>query len=288
MTFSVANNADITGLKKLWSECFTDDLLYLDRFFINAFPLTKTYIVTDGESSEIVASLSVFHIEYLSTNNSPIPGGYLYGVCTSPLHRGKNLSSLLLDYAKKDLQDDGLYFLITRPASRSLFELYKKQGFASSLYLQSITFPISDLSPSPIFTERLSSEELNILRESHLSLKNTPFIRWDNDSLKYIIADIIYRDGSVFKYRDYYCVCYPEYDSPETITIIETSFPETLHEILFLHIKSIYPEATSLNLIRPSSSREGVLESFLALSITEDDFANTLEIENCYFNFPME
>lgn len=284
--YSIASDSNIRELKDLWRKCFTDDELYLERFFSDAFPLTKTFILSD--SDRITSSLSVFYIEYKSKDHSLVPGGYLYGVCTDPQYRGNNLSSLLLDYAKKSLIGEKLHFLITKPATLSLFELYKKQGFSHTLYLNSITCSISDISPSPVQTKALSIEKLNTLREVHYTRENISFIRWSNRTLEYIIKDIIYRGGSLFRIDDEYCICYPEYDNKNRITIIEHSFKDPDREKLFAHIKSIYPSSTSLNLLLPAISDQGRIESFLAQSLSESDYANLLVKENCYFNFPME
>ena len=283
--FSIATSGNIHSLIKLWSLCFGDDPKYLNRFFNHTFESAKIYIATDRE--EIISSLSVFYVSYCSISGDTIPGGYLYGVCTHPEHRGKHLSSLLLSYAKRELASEELEFLITRPAEESLFELYEKVGFDSSLYLSKKCVDINKFLISSEFEapQTLFANDFYSIRENYLKTHRIPHITWNNEMLAYIITDITNNGGFALRIGERYCIGYPEKDH---IILLEHTLGEQIVDLL-PYLKSKYPQHKTLTFFQPSHTNEISNERrYLAISLTKRLVAKKLSEENCYFNFPME
>ena len=60
-------------------------------------------------------------------------GAYIYGVVIDEKYRGRGYFRKLLDEAKRFYASKGYDFLITVPADKDLFEMYKKLGFSEIL-----------------------------------------------------------------------------------------------------------------------------------------------------------
>ena len=283
--FSIATSGNIDSLIKLWSLCFGDDPKYLNRFFNHAFERAKIYIATDRE--EIISSLSVFYVSYCSISGDTIPGGYLYGVSTHPEHRGKQLSSLLLSYAKSELASENLEFLITRPAEESLFELYEKMGFNSSLYLSKKCVDIDEflISPEIEAPQTLLASDFYSIREKYLKRHRISHIAWSNEMLDFIITDITNNGGLALRIGERYCIGYPEKDH---IILLEHTFGEQIVDLI-PYFKYRYPQSKTFTSFQPSRPNDISNERrYLATSLTKNQIAKRLSEENCYFNFPME
>ena len=125
--FRLSNDDDVQELRTLWKKCFDADKAFLDLFFGKGYGLTRTYVMET--EAGIVSALSIFPVKYAGHS-----GGYVYGVCTHPEHRGHRHAVSLLRHAEEQLLDKDLDFMILRPASHSLFEYYRQQGYDTTLY----------------------------------------------------------------------------------------------------------------------------------------------------------
>ena len=125
--FRLSNDDDVPELRTLWKKCFDADRVFLDLFFEKGYGLTRTYVMET--EAGIVSALSIFPVKYAGHR-----GGYVYGVCTHPEHRGHRHAVSLLRHAEEQLLDKDLDFMILRPASHSLFEYYRQQCYDTTLY----------------------------------------------------------------------------------------------------------------------------------------------------------
>ena len=154
--FRLSNDDDVPELRTLWRKCFDADRAFLDLFFGKGYGLTRTYVMETGDG--IVSALSIFPVKYAGHR-----GGYVYGVCSHPEHRGHRHAVSLLRHAEEQLLDKDLDFMILRPASHSLFEYYRQQGYDTTLYrsVKRVTLP---LIPPEIILESLSDQTLYTAR----------------------------------------------------------------------------------------------------------------------------
>ncbi|HIR72005.1 MAG TPA: GNAT family N-acetyltransferase, partial [Candidatus Coprenecus pullicola] len=102
--FRLSNDDDIPKLRMLWKKCFDADSVFLDLFFGKGYGLTRTYVMET--EAGLVSALSIFPIKYAGHN-----GGYVYGVCTHPEHRGHRHAVSLLSYAEEQLLDKEIDFM---------------------------------------------------------------------------------------------------------------------------------------------------------------------------------
>lgn len=108
----------------LMQAAFGDEAAFLDRLYAAAENERYLYIRTGG----VAAGCFVFDAT-LYAEGKTLHGGYLYGLCTAPPYRGRGLAHALVRAAARCAGD----FLLTVPASLSLFDFYRRAGFDTAL-----------------------------------------------------------------------------------------------------------------------------------------------------------
>lgn len=250
MQITLATYKDIDSLCNIWRICFTDDIIFLNLFFKHCFPLARTYVFKD--EGIVVSSVTIIPIS--KSGQEELMGGYLYGVCTLPKYRGHSLSLKLIDYAEEDCRERNLSFIVTRPATPSLFAIYRKIGFSQPIFRQTtlVTLPIDTDGSS--FTE-LSAKRLNILRNGYLG---GSYFSWSTPVLEYIMSYYKRQNGSIVELEsERYMVGYPDEEDNELYHILELgnnsdklNYP-TLH-LVANYIKSRHAEKTKAKIHFPS------------------------------------
>lgn len=286
MIITIATNKDRESLLNIWKICFTDDTIFLKHFLRDCFPLTRTYVFKDGDN--IVSSISIIPINSISEQK--IKGAYLYGVCTLPQYRGNHLSTRLIEYAEEDCKDRGYGFIITRPATPSLFALYRKIGYSMPLYRQIATIPLPIYADGVSFSE-LSPNRLKTLRAKYLE---SNYFEWESPMLDYIISFLKYINGSIVELEsDRYLIGYPDEEDSELYHIIELGcYNQTIkYPSLYLAgnlIKARHLERTKIKLYLP------IYKHYSDLDTTEKEvfvLLKSLSAEinpQSFFNFSME
>ncbi len=289
MQIFVATQNDVEGLYNIWRTCFTKDLIFLNKFFKECFPLTRTYVYK--EKGTIVSSITLMPTTYIAQNPSDnLKGVYLYGVCTLPDFRGKQLSSHLIDYAEDDCRDRGYSFIITRPATPSLFALYRRLGFSIPLYRHFVELPL------PIFAENVSFSEIHAKRLNELRKKYLEYnyYAWDENLLEYIISFYGSSKGSIVELEsDRYLLGYPDDEDSELYNIVEigTYNPSFRFPSFYLAgnlIKARHLERTRAKIYFPSFKHYSDLENIQKEVFTLLRPINKENDSQSFFNFSME
>jgi|GEM_PF-6955605 len=130
---------DVRSIAELWETCFTDNKEIISNYLNNCFPYSETYgyII----NNKIVSCITLIPCHYY-VDNQIIYGKYLFGVCTDPKYRGKNLSKQIFDYYLTTFSEKDDY-IFTHPAEESLYKIYTKWGFNTELY--SINYELNEL-----------------------------------------------------------------------------------------------------------------------------------------------
>lgn len=121
---------DVRSIAELWETCFTDNKDIISNYLNNCFHNSETYgYIINGK---IVSCITLIPCYYY-IDNQIVYGKYLFGVCTDPNYRGKNLSKQIFDYYLTTFSEKDDY-IFTHPAEESLYRIYKKWGFDTELY----------------------------------------------------------------------------------------------------------------------------------------------------------
>lgn len=135
----LATNKDFPYVEKIWKECFVDvDSAYSSHLLLNMLNKSKCFVLKNN-SKQILSTLVLSPVKYYdqSTNKtkSLANGYYLTFVATPSQHRGNNYFHYLFNQVIQTIEKCD--FIITRPASDGIAELYKKEQFSKTIK----TFP---------------------------------------------------------------------------------------------------------------------------------------------------
>lgn len=286
MQVSIATNRDIESLKNIWKVCFSADIVFLNLFFKECFPLTRTYVYKEGD--EVISSASIIPLNLVETTCAK--GAYLYGLCTLPKYRGNHLSTNLISIAEEDCRTRGYSFIITRPANPSLFALYRKIGYTQPIYRQVVELPL------PIFADGVSFSELTSKRLKELRAKylETNYYSWDLPIYDFILSLNRLEKGSAVELEsERYMIGYPDEEDNELYHILEMGCYNTSlkYPTLYLAgnlIKSRHLERTKVRIVLPLNKQFSDLDKVekevyvLAKPLTMDIPSSS------FFNFTME
>ena len=121
MYIAIATPKDKKEFSQLWQKCFNCDEEFFELFYNKCYPHSRTYFVI--EDSRIVSCASILKSKFIS--DTPSNGGYLYGVCTHEEYRGRGFAKAVIEFAMEESLKWGLDYIVTRPASKELFQFYR-------------------------------------------------------------------------------------------------------------------------------------------------------------------
>lgn len=217
MKFTTAAEGMIPALKRLWSECFGDGSRYVDYIFTHLIRPENAFVLASrGKDARIPAMLFVTPFE-LALGKETAPGAYTFGVGTALEHRGKGLSTLLLQEAHRELAARGYALSVLVPAETGLWEFYGKRGYAPFSLSRRVSLSDREAGAAhPCRAEPAGLGELYHLRERYFA-GNGAFVRWPAEYLRYVGAEYAAFGGETLLFdfggRQGYCALYRKGDS---------------------------------------------------------------------------
>ena len=159
---------------KLYLTAFPEDEPAFAEDFLNRFfESSCRYIIKDGKLVSMLFLLDAVFTE----KGREQRGKYLYAAATLPEYRGQGLMAQLIEKAKKETAEKGM-FLITKPATKSLFDYYRRFGFKTAVYSKDCMVELGDIA-QPL--KKLDREEYirkrnELLKnEAHITLLDTKY-----------------------------------------------------------------------------------------------------------------
>ena len=194
--------ADVTLLRSLWREAFSDTDELLDGFFSRVFSFRRCLCVKEGE--ELIGALYWFDCEYDGKKVA-----YIYAVATRRDYRGRGVCASLMARAHECLAGQGYALAILAPASEGLFDFYERLGYADCT---AITETVIEASGRAISLRRIGAEEYAALRKAMLP-KGSVIQDGENLAFLEISAQLYAGDGVLLAIQGE--------DSAEDLRIIE-------------------------------------------------------------------
>ncbi|MGL5015917.1 MAG: GNAT family N-acetyltransferase [Bacteroidales bacterium] len=171
----------------LWRDCFGDEIEFIDEFY--NFAINKGYIHKHIIDNKLVGFLHLIPTSLLS-NKGLMNGYYLYSVATDPQWRGQGISSNLFHSSIKSLDYS---FIVTVPASESLFDFYKKQGFNTIIGKENIEIKKEAILQKSSFNHNIVTLKASRLQD--IRSKQLDTILWDDDHMEFMVTQAI-KDGA--------------------------------------------------------------------------------------------
>jgi len=133
---------DISEIKELWALGFGDKDPFLDFYFTRYFKPAHTMVALDG--GRIVSSLQMPPVIFTHTGID-LKAAYVHGVVTHPDHRKRGYAAALVEAAIVQLKKNGCLVCALIPASDSLFNFYRRFGFADVFSVSETKISLADL-----------------------------------------------------------------------------------------------------------------------------------------------
>lgn len=208
---TLAKKSQYPALQAMWSRCFDDGAQYPAFLFRNLL-YTRNILVYNTDGGTPVGMLCYAPFD-LQGPAACCRACYIFGVATLPEHRGKGISTQLLEGAHRLLAKSGVAASVLVPASQSLFDFYGRRGYAAAFSIRKQRFPAADRAPTgencvliPAALEGLADLRAGVFGGSRM------FVRWGEDYLRYIDRECRFLGGEVLKIavngERGYAVCY--------------------------------------------------------------------------------
>ncbi|WP_283675208.1 GNAT family N-acetyltransferase [Butyricicoccus sp. Marseille-Q5471] len=127
-----ARDSECTAVRELWEACFPDESGFNDYFFQHIFSVKQTLVYE--QNGELCAMLQMLPYR-IAVGSDEGEVTYIYGACTSPLHRRKGLMAQLLERSFELDRAAGRVASILIPAEEWLFGFYRRFGYESAFYV---------------------------------------------------------------------------------------------------------------------------------------------------------
>lgn len=150
--------AEIPGLRLLWKEAFDDTDAFLDGFFASGFAPERCLCADDGGT--VAAALYWFRC---SCGDRKI--AYIYALATKESHRGRGIARALLEKTATVLKAQGFSGMLLVPGGQELFAMYRKLGFADTLYADAF---VAEAGGEPVPVRQVEAEAYARLRRAAL------------------------------------------------------------------------------------------------------------------------
>lgn len=117
----------VSGLREIWSVCFSDTSEGTDFVMKNIYPESRCY----GCFSGSLCCAALYLIDALIPGKDGVlyKGHYLFGAGTLPAFRGLGIMSRLIEYSLSDSLKEGDKASVLLPASQGLYSYYGKLGY---------------------------------------------------------------------------------------------------------------------------------------------------------------
>ena len=200
-------------LKRIWQGCFEESKEATDFVFENLLGPDQMLVEAD-ENDRPIAMLNWKMLRFATPKKS-LAGAYIYGVATLPEHRGKGISTALLEHVGQLFEEGGISLACLVPAQESLLDFYAGRGFEPRFYYKLVSLSREEI-PAPSREGALSVAELDELepiREKAFAGRAL-FGGWDTNYLKYVSSECRFLGGEVLRFacggNVGYAVCYPQ------------------------------------------------------------------------------
>ena len=270
----ICNKNDINSVIELWKEAFGDTESEI-RFFLDGCrkPLnTLVYEINDEIASMLFLLEGDMHFE-----SKDYPSYYLYAACTLKKYRGRGLMAELLNFAKETANKNGKYFICLKPAEKSLFDFYDKNGYKTVFTVKVATYD----------AEHVSIAEECINEISPVTLRDTAYeghnyFKWDEQSVEFAFLHNKFFGGNVFLNRKGYSL----YTSNDSKNIVKETTFTCFGEIL----DSIPNNRNITEIIYPPwVDTDGEIRPYAMITAVNDEGGKIINlIENAYLGLTLD
>lgn len=312
------NIAHYSDIINIWRKCFSQDEIYLTNFTNLCLPHATTFGMMESSTGSIVSCATIIPSSFLSERE--VVGAYLYGVATLEEHRGNSLSKIIIEHILKNYNQ--FDYILVKPATDSLFKLYRNQGFPFTLSRNDCAFSLKNdiiqkLKNSPYYrkcsalSDTIDYPKVLLLINRKYSILNDIFIEYTNNLniphypisiFKYSILDSLYNGYLLdITYIDGKLSYFLGKFNKNTIHIADTNYNfyeknslnTLLSRVSFLNSSTIYIITKEINSETRNNDLFDIEKNITTVEdglirIEASDISLASKLKSTYINLPME
>lgn len=127
-----AMEKDLDQLKGLWLLAFKEEQSFIEAYFQKRFYEGEIWVKKHGE--QIIAMVTLMPMHVCNPHSGSDRAMMIYGFATHPDWQGQGVGKLFLQEILEMLWERSIKAVLLVPASPSLFEYYRGQGFRDFFY----------------------------------------------------------------------------------------------------------------------------------------------------------
>ncbi|MEA5051603.1 MAG: GNAT family N-acetyltransferase [Oscillospiraceae bacterium] len=195
-----ATQEDISKIKLLWDEGFSDPLSYVDFIYDKVAKISDTLLIE--ENGDICSMLTIIPTSFRFREKT-IKTAYIYGAATKRSHRQHGYMVKLLEYAEHVCRENGYALCALVPGERYLYDFYANRGYSADFDCRMVRLAAGMLEHAercdvqPVY-DKPDYAKIFSLREQ--ALFDIPHIMWDEKQLEFVIGDCTAYGESVAQY----------------------------------------------------------------------------------------
>ncbi|MBE6820565.1 MAG: GNAT family N-acetyltransferase [Ruminococcaceae bacterium] len=268
------NENDINGVIRLWEEAFGDSENEI-RFFLDSCrkPLNTLVYEINGEIASMLFLLEGdMHFE-----GNDFPSYYLYAACTLKKYRGRGLMAELLNFAKETANKNRKCFICLKPAEKSLFDFYEKNGYKTVF-----TVKVAEYHAENSIIKDVPDNEINPESLRNAAYDGRNYFKWDRQSVEFAFLHNKFFGGNSFAS----CKGYSLYTSVDAKTTVkETTFTDV---DFVLNSISENRETTEI-IFPPWIDTEGEIKPWAMITAVNDESKKIVDlIDNAYLGLTLD
>lgn len=218
MQICKAVKEDIPALVQIWVSVFGDS----EKFACFAMDLCdEIYLVKENEE---IASMVITGVDLSAYGKK---GFYIYGLCTLPKHEGKGFAKQLVNYVCETKLTAGYDFVLTQPATESLFGFYRKLGFDGTTYLRKATVEIKR---NLWATADFDTVTAGRFKDARSKFSDDEIVHFSAKGYEKFAEYVYSAGGSTAETKDAYCLYY---EAGDTVTVRDL-FAKTTRDAMLL------------------------------------------------------
>ncbi len=187
-------------VKALWKLCFEDSEEFVEMYFKLRYKNEVNVAIQSGD--EVISALQMLPYP-MTFCGETVQTSYISGACTHPDFRSKGVMRELLSQSFAQMLRNGIQFSTLIPAEPSLFDYYKRMGYATVFQYSVKEMTLPEFIPSKeIAVNVVSKPQDEVYSYLNKKLSERPCcIQHSAEDFQVIMADLPISGGNLFVAR---------------------------------------------------------------------------------------
>ncbi|MHB8072303.1 GNAT family N-acetyltransferase [Desulfosporosinus fructosivorans] len=183
----LAQKGETVRQKEIWKLCFGDSDSYIDFYYANRYKEDETAVLLHDR--EIAAMLTMIPVRTVTPDKRSYNTVMFYAIATHPKYQNLGFATHLMDFSSQWLKTRNNELSVLVPASRQLYDYYRKQGYQEGFYIREALLSHDRVKCLPLHRvcqctiSSITPQEYN--RRRNIQLSGRLFISYNDEDIAY-------------------------------------------------------------------------------------------------------